>query len=82
VSKKKTGYLTNSQTGRSFPVTAHMPDPKGTGWTMPEVVQEFVKDIEAAHGKGAPDLRDEWPDLHATYELAVRVLGEQGGAVG
>jgi hypothetical protein len=47
-----------------------------TGWTMREISAEFVKDIEAAHGKGAPDLADEWPDLHAAYEVAVRTLAE------
>jgi len=47
-----------------------------TGWTLREIAQEFVKDIEAAHGKGAPDLADEWPDLHATYDVAVRTLAE------
>jgi hypothetical protein len=47
-----------------------------TGWTMREIAAEFVKDIEAAHGKGAPDLADEWPDLHAAYEVAVRTLAE------
>ena len=47
-----------------------------TGWTLRDIAQEFVKDIEAAHGKGAPDLADEWPDLHATYDVAVRTLAE------
>ncbi len=45
--------------------------------TMRDLVKAFVDDIEAAHGKGAPDLRDEWPDLHATYQNAVSTLAQE-----
>jgi hypothetical protein len=39
-----------------------------------DVVREFVTDIEAVHGKGALALKDEWPDLHLTYEKATKLL--------
>lgn len=41
-----------------------------TGWTAEELVREFIRDIEAAHGEGAGELAKDWPDLHATYEAA------------
>jgi hypothetical protein len=49
-----------------------------SGWTPLEVVGLLVGDIEAAHGVGAPSLRDDWPDMHVTYELARIVLVENG----
>jgi hypothetical protein len=36
-----------------------------------QVLDAFIKDVEAAHGAGAPALADEWPDLHVTYEQAI-----------
>lgn len=38
------------------------------------VVAEFVQDVEAAHGREAEHLTDEWPDLLVTYEHAVTAL--------
>jgi hypothetical protein len=49
-----------------------------SGWTPLEVVGLLVSDIEAAHGAGAAALRDDWPDMHVTYELALMVLADNG----
>ena len=38
--------------------------PIPTGWTLRQVVSEFVSDIEAAHDNQAFGLADEWSDLH------------------
>lgn len=46
------------------------------GYTMRGVLSEFVNDVEAAHGTEAHALAFEWPDLHVTYRLAKKALGE------
>jgi hypothetical protein len=41
------------------------------------VLEEFVNDVEAAHGEGWSTGRLDWPDLVVTYHHAKAVLAKQ-----
>lgn len=47
--------------------------------TAEEVLKEFVEDVKLAYGTGDGNTIDamhmDWPDLEATYEKALNVLG-------
>lgn len=38
---------------------------------LQSILEEFIEDVKAA---GADHTRDNWPDLHVTYEQAVQAL--------
>ena len=39
------------------------------------VAQEVINDVEAVQSCGEEDVRETWPDLWATYELACEAVG-------
>ena len=40
-----------------------------------QLVQEVINDIEAVQMCGEEDVRETWPDLWETYELACAIIG-------